>query len=91
MEGARGRRNEGERGGHKDARQEKGESSYNWINKIDIVLLTNLSVITVISSPLATDDDQVLKTVVRVLAWVPLVLLSALLGCRILEKRRKVL
>ena len=84
--GARGRRNEGERGGHKDARQEKGGSSYKWINKIDILLLTNLSVITVISSPLATDDDQVLTIVVRVLAWVPLVLFSALLGCRVLEK-----
>ena len=84
--GARGRRNEGERGGHKDARQEKGGSSYKWINKIDILLLTNLSLITVISSPLATDDDQVLKIVVRVLAWVPLVLFSALLGCRVLEK-----
>ena len=66
--------------------QEEGGSSYKWINKIDILLLTNLSLITVISSPLATDDDQVLTIVVRVLAWVPLVLFSALLGCRVLEK-----
>ena len=82
--GARRRGNGEERGGTNQAGPEREETSYEWINRLDILLLTNLSLITVISSPLATDNDnKALTTAVKVLAWVPLAVLFVL-GCRIL-------
>ena len=61
------------------------ERSYEWINKSDVVLLTNLSLICVISSPLDTDpSDQGFKIAVNILAYVPLVVLLAL-GLRMLR------
>ena len=84
--GARRRGNGEERGETNQAGPEREETSYEWINRLDILLLTNLSLITVISSPLATDNDnKALTTTVKVLAWVPLAVLFVL-GCRILRK-----
>lgn len=85
----RGRRNEEERGRAIQAGPEREETSYEWINRLDILLLTNLSLITVISSPLATDNDnKALTTAVKLLAWVPLAVLFVL-GCRKLRKYYK--
>ena len=87
--GARRRGNGEERGGTNQAGPEREESSYEWINRLDILLLTNLSLITVISSPLATDNDNKALTItVKVLAWVPLAVLFVL-GCRKLRKYYK--
>ena len=52
-------------------------TTYKWLNTLDAVLLTNLCLITTFSSALTSDADNltidVLKTVVNILAYIPLI------------------
>lgn len=77
---------------YKEARDvNEGESSYEWIYKSDVALLTTLALITVISSPIDSscftteDEKKGLKVVVCVLAYVPLIVLLVL-GYRVLRR-----
>ena len=77
---------------YKEARDvNEGESSYEWIYKSDVALLTTLALITVISSPIDSssftteDEKKGLKVVVYVLAYVPLIVLLVL-GYRVLRR-----
>ena len=77
---------------YKEARDDnEGESSYEWIYKSDVALLTTLALITVISSKIdcscftTKDEKNGLKVAVCVLAYVPLIVLLVL-GYRVLRK-----
>lgn len=80
---------------YKEARDvNEGESGYEWIYKSDVTLLTTLSLITVISSPIDSaslttnmtkDEKKGLKVAVCVLAYVPLIVLLVL-GYRVLRR-----
>ena len=77
---------------YKEARDVKeGESSYEWIYKSDVALLTTLALITVISSKIdcscftTKDGKKGLKVAVCVLAYVPLIVLLVL-GYRVLRR-----
>ncbi|XP_068686541.1 uncharacterized protein [Montipora foliosa] len=64
-----------------DVRQ--GERSYEWINRSDVVLLTTLALIAVVSSPIdmpseTTENQKIFVIVVKVLAYVPLLVLLVL-------------
>ena len=76
---------------YKEARDvNEGESSYEWIYKSDVALLTTLALITVISSKIdcscftTKDEKKGLKVAVCVLAYVPLIVLLVL-GYRVLR------
>ena len=77
---------------YKEARDvNEGESSYEWIYKSDVALLTTLALITVISSKIdcscftTKDGKKGLKVAVCVLAYVPLIVLLVL-GYRVLRR-----
>ena len=69
----------------------EGESSYEWINRSDVVLLTTLSLIAVISSPIdssyPTTEQQkhALQIVVMIVSYVPLAVLLVL-AYRVLKR-----
>jgi len=54
------------------------EKSYGWINKSDVALLTTLSLIAVVSSPIENQQKHGLTVVVKILAYVPIVVLLVL-------------
>ena len=62
----------------------EGENSYEWINRSDVVLLTTLSLIAVISSPIDSSypttkqQKHALQIVVRIVSYVPLAVLLVL-------------
>ena len=74
----------------RDVRQ--GERSYGWINVSDVVVLTTLSLISVLSAPIdssypaSSSEKQCLRIVVKVLAYGPL-LVAIALGYRFLSNR----
>ena len=70
---------------YKEARDvREDEKSYEWINKSDVVVLTALCLIAVASSPIyscgtnTSNQKDVLTTVVKILAYIPLLVLLAL-------------
>ena len=64
---------------YKEARDvREDEKSYEWINKSDVVVLTALCLIAVASSPNTPNRKDSLKTVVKILAYIPLLVLLAL-------------
>ena len=75
----------------RDVMLNQGESSYEWIYKSDVALLTTLALITVISSKIdcscftTKDGKKGLKVAVCVLAYVPLIVLLVL-GYRVLRR-----
>ena len=68
---------------------EKGEESYEWINKSDVALLTTLSLIAIFSSPmdgnLSRNTRLALKVFVYLLSYIPLVVFG-MVGYRIVKK-----
>ena len=70
---------------YKEARDVNGaEKSYEWINKSDVVVLTTVSLIAVVSSPIdsycetTVGEKKGLQIVVRILAYVPLLVVLTL-------------